>query len=93
MAANSKPQIYLYRWGNNPVRATLKGRRCRIVARGALNSCLIEFLDTGDRFITSRNALQRDKSGLPTADCRLQSSSSTNQQVKRDLKDETNANP
>ena len=79
--------IYVYRWGNNPVRAKLKGRRCKVIARGTLNSCMIEFLDTGDRFITSRNALQRDKSGLPTADCRLHSGLSNNRQIKLDLKD------
>ena len=80
-------QIYIYRWGNNPVRAKLKGRRCRVIARGTLNSCLIQFLDTGEQHVTSRNALRRDKSGLQTADCRLLSSLSNNRQIKLDLKE------
>lgn len=48
----------IYAWGNNPVRAELKGRRCRMVCRGAMNSCLIEFED-GTRVVTSRNAVRR----------------------------------
>ena len=53
-------RIYIYRWGNNPVRARLKGRHCRVLARGALNSALVEFED-GVRHIVSRNALRRVK--------------------------------
>ena len=52
-------QLYIYCWGNNPVRATFKGRRCRVVVRGKMNSCLIEFLDTGEQLNTSRNALRK----------------------------------
>jgi hypothetical protein len=47
----------IYVWGNNPKRATLKGRRCRVIARGAKNSCLIEFED-GRREIVSRYAVR-----------------------------------
>jgi hypothetical protein len=39
-----------------------KGQRCRIVARGKLNSALVEFED-GTRVVTSRYAVRRDKSG------------------------------
>lgn len=46
-----------YRWGNNPRRAELKGRRCRIIARGRMNSILIEFADNGERVVTSRWAV------------------------------------
>jgi hypothetical protein len=49
-------RLYLWRW-----RARLPdryGQTCRVVARGALNSCLVEFAD-GFRAITSRNALKR----------------------------------
>ena len=50
---------YVYVWGNNPKRATLKGRRCRIVARGALGSCLVEFGDNGQREVVSQRALRK----------------------------------
>jgi len=50
---------YTYRWGNNTKRLKLKGRRCRVVCRGRLNSALIEFMDTGQREVVSRNALRR----------------------------------
>ena len=39
-----------------------KGQRCRIVARGNLNSAMVEFED-GTRVITSRYAVRRHKSG------------------------------
>lgn len=35
-----------------------RGQRLRVLARGALNSCLIQFED-GFRAVTSRNALRR----------------------------------
>jgi len=50
---------YIYTWGNNPKRATLKGRRCRVLYRLALNSCVAEF-ENGQKEIISRNALRRD---------------------------------
>lgn len=31
----------------------------RVIARGKLNSCLIEFLEDGWRVVTSRNALRK----------------------------------
>jgi hypothetical protein len=49
---------YIYAWGNNPKRATLKGRRCRVVIRGSFGSCLVEFLDKGQREVVSRRALR-----------------------------------
>lgn len=51
--------LYIYRWGNNEKRASLKGRRCRVLARGSMNSALIEFCDNGQREIVSRNALRK----------------------------------
>jgi hypothetical protein len=51
---------YLYAWGNNPVRATLKGRKCKLLATGTRNTVLIEMVDTGERVTTSRRALRRD---------------------------------
>ena len=51
--------IYNYAWDNNAKRATLKGRRCRVVARGTMSSCLVEFIDNGQREVVSRRALRR----------------------------------
>ncbi len=51
-------QWYIYRWRNNEKRQMLYGRRCRVLARGAMNSALVEFED-GQREIVSRNALRR----------------------------------
>ena len=50
--------IYRYSWGNNPKRATLKNRLCRIIAAGKKNSVMIEFAD-GQREIVSRRALRK----------------------------------
>ncbi len=51
---------YYYRWGNNPKRATMKGRHCRIVARGKMNSMQIEFKD-GQREIVSQQSIVKVK--------------------------------
>ena len=48
---------YKYCWGNNPKRAAMKGRMCRIIATGKMGSALIEF-DNGQREISSRRALR-----------------------------------
>ena len=55
--------LYTYRWANNPKRAGMKGRVCRVVRRLAFNSAVIEFVDTGQRDVVSRNALRRSKKG------------------------------
>jgi len=49
---------YVYRWGNNPIWAKLKGKKCKILARGKMNTCLVEFED-GQRYTISRNALRK----------------------------------
>ena len=50
---------YVYVWGNNPVRARLRGRACRVLIRSRrFNSCLIEFED-GTRVVGSRHAVRR----------------------------------
>jgi len=50
---------YVYAWANNPVRASLRGRRCRVLVRSRrFSSCLAEFED-GRLVVTSRNALRR----------------------------------
>lgn len=49
---------YFYAWKNNEKRATLFRRRLRVIARGRLNSALVEFED-GQREVVSRNAIRR----------------------------------
>ncbi len=51
--------LYRFCWGNNSKRATMQGRLCRVICRGAMNSARIEFLDNGQREVISRNALRR----------------------------------
>ena len=55
----SSSAIYIYRWRNNSKRAEMYGRRCRVLARLALNSTAVRFEDTGQTEIVSRNALRR----------------------------------
>lgn len=47
---------YIYRWN----RMERKGQFCRVIARGKMNSCQVEFED-GFQAITSRNALRKRK--------------------------------
>jgi hypothetical protein len=47
-------QFYIYRWN----RMDRKGQLCRVLVRGAMNSCLVEFAD-GFKAVTSRNALKK----------------------------------
>lgn len=51
--------VYVFSWGNTPERASLKGRRCRILARGAKGTVLVEFEDSGQRETVSFRALRR----------------------------------
>lgn len=53
-----KKYPYEYRWGNNPVREGLKGKRCRILARGKMNTCIVEF-ENGENHAISKNALRK----------------------------------
>ena len=53
--------VYIFPWRNNEKRATLYGRRFVVLARGALNSVMVRFLDNGERCVISRNALRRAK--------------------------------
>jgi hypothetical protein len=50
---------FVYFWN----RMNRKGQMCRVLARGKLNSCLIEFED-GYLAVTSRNALRKVKSAV-----------------------------
>lgn len=47
---------HVYRW--KKYRADLYGQRCRVLARGAMNSCLVQFED-GTRHVVSRYAVRR----------------------------------
>ena len=49
------PLPYLYRWD----RQGRKGQPCKVLARGTLNSCLVEFAD-GYQMVTSRNAIRKN---------------------------------
>lgn len=49
---------YLWAWRRRPADRDRRGERCRVVARGTMNSALVEFED-GARFVTSRNGLRR----------------------------------
>ena len=49
---------YIYTWGNNERRKALKGKRCKVIARLAMNSVIVEFED-GHRECISRNALRK----------------------------------
>lgn len=49
-------QLYVYRWN----RQGRKSQRCRLVARGTMNSCLLAFED-GYTMVSSRNALMKEK--------------------------------
>lgn len=49
---------YIYAWKNNPKRELLYRRRCEVLARGGMNSALVEF-ENGQKELISRNALRR----------------------------------
>ena len=49
---------HVFVWRNNERRAELCGRRCHIIATGAMGTVLVEF-ENGERVTTSRRALRR----------------------------------
>jgi hypothetical protein len=49
---------HVYRW--RKYHPSLYGRRCRVLARGAMNSVLVEFAD-GVRHVVSRYAVRKAK--------------------------------
>ncbi len=60
----SNDQFYIYHFGNNKTklgrhRLQWKGRKCRVVAWGGMNSCAVEFIDNGEQLNCSRNALRK----------------------------------
>lgn len=58
--SGSGMRVYRFAWGNNPKRRTMLGRLCQIIARGRLNSALVEFTD-GQREVVSRHSLRRSR--------------------------------
>lgn len=63
-------QLYKYVWGDDKTAVGVfrkrhyKGRICRILACGAFNSCLIEFVDNRQQLNCSRPALRKiDETG------------------------------
>lgn len=57
----NKNTIYIFAWGNNPRRAELKGRPCKVLNDGSLNSCEVIFVDTGEHEIVSHRGLRAIK--------------------------------
>jgi hypothetical protein len=53
--------LYTYAWGNNERRLELKGRVCRIIAKGRMNTVLVEFIDNNEKVTTSIRALREIK--------------------------------
>ncbi len=51
---------HTYYWGNNSKRKTMKGRKCKVLTAGKMNSILIEF-ENGQRECVSRRAVRRIK--------------------------------
>jgi hypothetical protein len=49
----------VYRWHWKAKLPERRGELLVVLARGTMNSCLVEFLSDGFRAITSRNALRR----------------------------------
>jgi len=52
-------QEYIYAWANNEKRATMKGRKCIVLARMKKNSIVIEFTDNRQREVVSGNSIRR----------------------------------
>lgn len=57
-------QLYRYRWGTNKKQRAMKNRTCRVIIRARkMNSCMIEFIDNGQRECVSRFAVRKIKNG------------------------------
>ncbi len=50
-------KLYRYCWGNNLKRQTMKGRTCKVIARGRMNSIMIQF-ENGQKECVSRNSVR-----------------------------------
>ena len=54
---NDMEKQYRYAWKNNELRKTLHNRMCRVLVWGKM-SVLLEFLDNGEKVVSSRNAIR-----------------------------------
>ena len=54
-----KDSLYRFSWKNNEKRALMYRRPCRLIAKGKMNSVLIEFTDNGQQEIVSGNSIRR----------------------------------
>lgn len=64
MPTKAEPASFdrIYRWKNNPKRAHLHGRACRVITHGTtMHSVLVEFED-GERVVTAARAVQKKRS-------------------------------
>lgn len=50
--------LFVFRW-NRPGLPGRKGKLCRVLKRGRMNSCSIAFLSDGYRAVLSRNVIRR----------------------------------
>jgi hypothetical protein len=51
-------RIYEYRWGNNPKRLEMKGRKCVLLKSLKMGSAIVQFMDNGQIEVTSSRALR-----------------------------------
>ena len=61
-----KGRLYRYVWGNEKtiegfLRLKYKDRLCRVLSWMPKNSCIVQFIDNGEKSIVSRNALRKVK--------------------------------
>ena len=57
---------YIYIWGNDKTttgkfRMRWKGRICKLLVKGSMNSCLVEFVDNKEQLNCSLNALRKKR--------------------------------
>ena len=57
-------KTYLYGWGNNTKRKTMKNRTCQVLARGRMNSIMIKFVDNDQIEIVSRWSISETRNEL-----------------------------
>ena len=65
---------YIFRWD----RHGRKGEACEILARGTMNSCLVQFED-GYTMVTSRNALRTSRPRIQSSASAVRVSASAEQ--------------
>lgn len=51
----------LYIWRVSTRYPDRKGTLCKVLVRGRLNSCLVQFISDGHRTVTSRNYVRKHK--------------------------------